>query len=88
MRFVYVFVAAMVGSYFLFDIISGLGSPRWVWVYPIQCKGKVLGNLCEGTLGMPLNPSSFHRSSRSGRTGRAFASLPTRAAWSRRPTAL
>jgi len=54
-----VIFASMIGYFILGDAIRDLASPREVFVYPIECKGKAIGNLCDGTLGIPLNPSSF-----------------------------
>jgi hypothetical protein len=58
MRLGYVLFVGL-ACYFIFDTIRDLASPRVVWVYPIECKGKALGNICEGGIGQPMMPSKF-----------------------------
>jgi len=58
MRFWSVLVLLVVG-YFIRDVISDLPGAQEVWVYPLECKGKVADNRCIGTLGEPMPPFSF-----------------------------
>ena len=58
MRFVSVIVVAVVG-YFMLDVIRDLARPREVTLYAVDCKGKAVGNMCDGKLGVPLGRVTF-----------------------------
>src|SRR5262245_50070858 len=59
MRLGSVLVAAVISCYFLFDMIRDIGSPREVSLYAVDCKGKSVGNISDGKLGVPLGRVTF-----------------------------